>query len=368
MAPIKDLAFIDSSIDNEIDILKEGFLKSILNILIFLTFFGLPVSLYRIFEFGFLNVYILQIFLAICVVTAKIFQNRLNMVFIKYLIIAVFSAVAIGDLVQFGVFSAGFFFVIETIFIVSMLYGIRGGITTTGIFLLITSAIAYAWNHSILVFPTSESTFNQSISVWLILIICVTITGAIFYISTAEMLKAKKMLLNKIHAMATHDLLTGLANLSLIMSKLDKAIAISKRRESKAAVLFIDLDGFKPVNDTYGHEAGDIILNKVGQKLTSSVREMDSVGRIGGDEFLIVLPDIADIKIVERICQRIIDAISKELNYQDSKLNVSASIGIAMYPDNAHNAKLLVKAADTAMYNVKSTGKNNYKFLNGQVY
>lgn len=367
MEAINDLAYIDSSIDNEIDILKEGFLRSVLNILLFLAIFGLPVSLFRIFEFGFLNIYILQIFLAISVFATKIFQEKLNTHFIKFYIIAVFSTLAISDLMQFGVFSAGFCFVIETIFIVSMLYGIRGGIITTSAFLLIMGAIAYAWNQSVFVFPASENAYNQSISVWLILIICVTITGAIFYISTAELLKAKKILLNKIHAMATHDLLTGLANLSLIMSKLEQAIAISKRRNSKAAVLFIDLDGFKPVNDTFGHEAGDVILYEIGEKLTSSVREMDSVGRIGGDEFLIVLPDIADIRIVESICQRIITAISKELNYQNSRLNVSASIGIALYPDNAHNAKLLVKAADTAMYNVKSAGKNNYKFLNGHI-
>ncbi len=367
MASIKDLAFIDSSIDNEIDILKEEFIQSVLNILLFLAVVGLPVSLYRIFEFGFLNVYAIQIFLAITVFAAKLFNNKLNINFLKFYIIAIFATLAISDLMQFGVFSAGFFFVIETIFIVSMLYGIRGGTITTSAFLVVMGAIAYAWNQSLFVFPASENTYNQSASVWLILIICVTITGAIFYISTAELLKAKKILLNKIHAMATHDFLTGLANLSLIMSKLEKAIAISKRRESKAAVLFIDLDGFKPVNDTFGHEAGDIILYEIGKKLTSSVREMDSVGRIGGDEFLIVLPDIADIKIIESICQRIIAAISKELNYQDSKLNVSASIGIAMYPDNAHNSKLLVKAADMAMYSVKSTGKNNYTFMHGHI-
>ncbi len=367
MEAIKNLAYIDSSIDYEIDILKEGFLKSVLNVLFFLAIVGLPVSIFRILEFGFLNIYILQTFLAICILAAKVFQDKLNIRFIKLFIITVFTTLAISDLMQFGVVSAGFIFVIETIFVVSMLYGLRGGTITTLAFLLIMSAIAYAWNQGIFVFPVPTNEYNQSISVWLILIICVTITGAIFYISAAGMLKEKKVLLNKIHVMATHDLLTGLANLSLIMSKLEKAIAISKRRNLKTAVLFIDLDGFKPVNDTFGHEAGDKLLYEIGIKLTSSVREMDSVGRIGGDEFLIVLPDISDKGVVENICRRIIIAIREELKHDGSKLNVSASIGIALYPDNAHNAKLLVKAADTAMYNVKSGGKNNYKFLNGYI-
>jgi diguanylate cyclase (GGDEF)-like protein len=165
----------------------------------------------------------------------------------------------------------------------------------------------------------------------------------------------------RLEQMAHYDPLTTLPNRLLFDDRLRQAIAQAKRRVQKLAVLFIDLDGFKSVNDKYGHEAGDVLLVNVAYRLKDALRAGDSIARIGGDEFVAVLTDLSGFSDVEPLMDRLLVAASAPVHHDDQLLQVSASIGVAMLnPDENISAEDLIQRADQAMYQAKHTGKNKY--------
>jgi len=167
---------------------------------------------------------------------------------------------------------------------------------------------------------------------------------------------------NELERRATHDLLTGLANRGLLMDRLQLAAIQAKRRSQKVAVLFIDLDGFKKINDGFGHATGDQVLKLVGNRLAASVREGDTVGRLGGDEFVIVLNDQERIEDVSDAVTRIMESVLRPIPIQNREIALTCSIGISVCPDDGEEAGALLKYADIAMYKAKSEGKNASRF------
>ncbi len=165
----------------------------------------------------------------------------------------------------------------------------------------------------------------------------------------------------EIRRLAHHDALTGLPNLRLFNDHIFRAIARAKRRDYQVAVLFIDLDDFKEVNDDLGHEAGDVVLVEVSKRLLACVREVDLVARTGGDEFLVMLENV-ERKRVEEIGQRIVESVRQPIAIEDETVAVGASIGAAFYPQDGEEARTLIKAADQAMYGVKKGSKGAVAF------
>lgn len=157
---------------------------------------------------------------------------------------------------------------------------------------------------------------------------------------------------------ATQDALTGLPNRNLVMDRLTRALIAAKRDRRHVALMFIDLDQFKPVNDTYGHEAGDLLLQQVAQRIQRCLRESDTVSRIGGDEFVVLLPVVEIKQDAEEIARKICCALSQPFDYKDHVLRISSSIGIAMYPEHGHDESAMFKMADAAMYHAKTSGRN----------
>ena len=176
----------------------------------------------------------------------------------------------------------------------------------------------------------------------------------------------RNLIAERIHYMATHDGLTNLPNRRLSQERLGDAVATARRNDDLVAVLFLDLDGFKTVNDSHGHEAGDLLLRHVAERLRDCVRETDTVGRHGGDEFTIILTSIKDREGIVNVCKKIIESLSQTIPLDDDdtniKANIGASIGIAMYPEHGSTPGTILQAADAAMYRVKQSGKNNYAF------
>lgn len=161
--------------------------------------------------------------------------------------------------------------------------------------------------------------------------------------------------------MATHDYLTGLPNRFLFEDRLARAIEVSSRQQRHFAVTFLDLDGFKNINDTYGHRVGDKVLCEVAKRLTGSVREMDTVSRMGGDEFLIMLPEVGGADQSGRVATKILDAMAQTpFNAGDQSLTLTFSIGIAIYPEHGSNSNELITHADKALYGAKRAGKNRF--------
>ncbi|WP_174727683.1 bifunctional diguanylate cyclase/phosphodiesterase [Mesobacillus harenae] len=173
---------------------------------------------------------------------------------------------------------------------------------------------------------------------------------------------AKKAYQEKVQFMAFHDALTGLPNRHMYNEFLETAMARSKKHNQVLAVMFLDLDRFKFINDTMGHEAGDDLLKKVSEQLLKSVRKGDMVSRQGGDEFAIILEDVDEL-IVREISDRIIEAFSTPFMIKNKEFYTSASIGISLYPLDGQDKETISSKADTAMYLAKKRGKNNYQFF-----
>ena len=164
----------------------------------------------------------------------------------------------------------------------------------------------------------------------------------------------------KLHFAATHDPLTQLPNRAMIFERLQEAVAQAKRSKETGAVLFIDLDNFKTINDTAGHKMGDKVLVESAQRIKRLLGEHDTAGRFGGDEFIVIMRRISEKEASERLAKNILKAFEEKVRFDGHEYEIGASIGIAYFPDDAENAETLIQHADTAMYSAKAHGKNRY--------
>ncbi len=162
---------------------------------------------------------------------------------------------------------------------------------------------------------------------------------------------------------ATYDELTGLYNRAMFFEHLNKAISLANRSNDILSVLFLDLDKFKIVNDTMGHNIGDLLLKEVAKRIKSSVRNSDVVSRMGGDEFVILLPKVRDGKSTEIVANNIVKSLSAPFILEGNEIYIGVSIGISLFPTDGNNAKTLLKNSDSAMYNAKEAGRGIFKFF-----
>ncbi|MEO8409675.1 MAG: EAL domain-containing protein [Propionivibrio sp.] len=167
--------------------------------------------------------------------------------------------------------------------------------------------------------------------------------------------------------MAEHDFLTGLPNRSLLTARLTQSIALAQRHDQRVAVLYMDLDRFKHINDSLGHAVGDRLLQAVAQRLQTCVRVSDTVCRQGGDEFLIVLAVVAGLHDAETAAEKLIKAMAAPFMIDQNRLHLTLSIGISIYPDDGKDAQTLVRNADNAMYHAKRSGRNTYQAFTAQM-
>jgi diguanylate cyclase (GGDEF)-like protein/PAS domain S-box-containing protein len=183
------------------------------------------------------------------------------------------------------------------------------------------------------------------------------------YISLFLDITERKAAEKKIEFLAHYDALTRLPNRALFADRLQLALIQGGRSQQKVALLFLDLDKFKVINDTMGHLAGDLLLQSVAERLKSCVRESDTICRQGGDEFMILLPEAGSVADVEHVAQKIISAMEQPHQIEGRELVVTFSVGIGIFPDDARDSEALIKCADDAMYRAKQRGRNNYQFF-----
>ncbi len=170
----------------------------------------------------------------------------------------------------------------------------------------------------------------------------------------------RKQVEERIRYMASHDELTGLPNRALFADRLQNAQKLAARNTQKLAVLFIDLDGFKAVNDTFGHKAGDRLLQEIAQRLQSAVRESDTVARVGGDEFIVLINAVHGDADATMVASKIIESVGLPVDLGETQAKVGCSIGISIFPDHSKETEKLIAYADAAMYDIKKSGKNAY--------
>ena len=162
---------------------------------------------------------------------------------------------------------------------------------------------------------------------------------------------------------AHHDALTGLPNRSLFYDRLNQAISMAHRDKELIGILFLDLDGFKLINDTMGHDVGDALLQEVAKRIAACLRESDTVARLGGDEFTVILCNVTSLESIKHVARKIVNAINSPFLLYGKSCSVSVSIGISLYPDNGETPDQLVRISDAAMYLAKQSGKNCYRTI-----
>ncbi|MDP2171967.1 MAG: diguanylate cyclase [Rhodocyclaceae bacterium] len=166
---------------------------------------------------------------------------------------------------------------------------------------------------------------------------------------------------HELESLAMHDALTGLPNRRLLIDRLSLAIAHARRNQQTMAVMFLDLDGFKQINDTLGHAAGDALLRMVADRLISVVRQEDTVARVGGDEFVIALWESIYDEGLVRLVAKVVQAVSQPYDIQGASVGITTSVGVGIYPTHGEDVVTLMKSADLALYEAKRTGKNSYR-------
>ncbi len=201
--------------------------------------------------------------------------------------------------------------------------------------------------------------------IWMrVLVICTII---MFGVYTKSVLFERKNAIEQLAQIAVHDNLTGLPNRVLLYNGLEQAMTQAKCRNNHIAVMVLDLDSFKRINDTFGHHVGDDILKGVGERLRGVLRKSDTAARMGGDEFIIVLAGIQDMRSIDGFAERLRHALSKPFEVEGHSIFVTASIGIALYPENGENAESLVRHADIAMYDAKDAGRDCFRLYSGKM-
>ena len=185
------------------------------------------------------------------------------------------------------------------------------------------------------------------------------------FVAVVSDITEKKRAEQELRYLANYDTLTGLPNRALLSERLARALVRARRADLKVAVLFLDLDRFKDINDTLGHSVGDRILKSAAARLLATVKETDTVARLGGDEFTVVLEDVQDLEQVERVASRVVHAFVTPLDMDGrSEVQISPSVGVALFPDHGQVPADLLKSADTAMYAAKARGRNTWQVYN----
>lgn len=205
------------------------------------------------------------------------------------------------------------------------------------------------------VFPSTAAGLKGCIC-WPFLILA---SGVIYFLLLRETVRRDAVETN-LRALAIHDSLTGLSNRACFMAHLEKSISRAARESGKVGIAFIDLDGFKAVNDRFGHQVGDQLLVEISRRVNRVVRSSDVVARLGGDEFVILAQD-EQAAGLRRLAERLSRALQEPFVLMDEAIAVTASVGLAVYPDHGQQAEQLLHAADLAMYQVKAAGKNGIR-------
>ncbi len=234
---------------------------------------------------------------------------------------------------------------------------------------LITCAALFGWQH----FVPHPMGLGRMVNVSCILLVC----ACAVWILANDLRQTMQRLQREIQRvkaseasfthLAQHDALTNLPNRLLVSDRMEQAIGQARRYGRRAALLYLDLDNFKNINDSLGHDAGDELLKEVAGRLQGAVREMDTVSRQGGDEFLIVLTDVADLDAISAAANHVLNTMTQPFSLKGMQIVTSVSIGVALYPEDGDDFAALLKHADLAMYQAKAEGRNAFRFFDARM-
>ncbi len=328
-----------------------------------------PLSLLRATSTGWLPIYTVHAALFACMLALAAAGSRVTP---RWRVVAALGYLQIaGTLSVFlmGFMGFGFLWLVANSYLIATLHGHRAGLISIAGNVATMLVAMYGFKYGVLDLPVAADAYMRSDVVWMLGLAMIALFPWTLLHSVGLYKEAVIDLLNKteqqrqeIERLATHDHLTGLVQQRVAMERLSIALQHARRSGNRVGVLFLDLDGFKRVNDEHGHAAGDHVLRTTGNILRSVVRESDTVARLGGDEFLVILEDLTEQEVAASIASRVLHDLARPIPFQNALLHVGTSIGIALFPEDGSDAFCLREAADGAMYAVKRNGKGGYAF------
>lgn len=333
--------------------------------LLILALIGAPASVSRALATGWIPLYTAHVCIAAIIVALFVARRRLSFNLRAAAVLGIFFVVGAVGMLTLGLLGAGFWWLATATLLAGTLYSQRMALAVAAVTIVLIAVSAVGFTSGMLTLPIDPATYVYAVPSWVSFLLVATIMPfvvfqsiTLFQSATVELLEKVDRQRAQIEQLATHDPLTALPRWDLAVDRLNIAIAAAQRAGHRVGFLFIDLDGFKAINDTRGHEAGDRVLQAVAERLRASLRSEDTAARVGGDEFAVILGNLHDAAEALRAAERTIGAIAVPVPLGDGDVTVGASIGIALFPDHAPDVRGLRRCADAAMYAAKSAGKN----------
>ena len=308
------------------------------------------------------------LFVGLVIVGLHLGRKKLSPTIRAILLSALLLACSVAGLILRGILGPAFSFMLLAIICLCLILPLRQMLIAGILIILVNVAVVVA--HLAGTFPididpvkafTAPAAWFSYLAVPVYASVLIIFSFSRFNDSLMNILDDLEREKSTVEHMASHDQLTGLPNMRIMLIKAEQAFAIAQRQQSKPALLFVDLDHFKEVNDQFGHQTGDFVLQKVARDLQGILRASDSVVRNGGDEFLVLLTDYKSTEGLFLVAEKICKTLSKPFQSKDCECRISCSIGIAIYSEFGDDFETLYRQADHAMYEVKKTGKNGYK-------
>lgn len=349
--------------------LRERFVDRLLGGFVILAAVGLPVSVSRGLIFGWQSVYVAQSVIAAAVVLVFLFRRRLPFLAKAAFLLTILAILAAAGLLTFGLAGGGVAFLIFLQLVATSMFRPRHVLLWFVVALVAFVAVGVGFISGAIPLRIDFNHYMLQWSSWASMWALFGVLAAIAFHATGvtqhallDLLDETERQRDRIAHLALHDPLTGLPQWRLAQDRFAVALAQARRSRSSIAVLFLDLDGFKSVNDSFGHDAGDHVLQTTAARLSERVRAEDTVARISGDEFVVILAGVVTPGIIAARAREIIASVSQPVVHAGQSLTVGISIGIAMFPDDAEDLDTLKQLADQAMYRVKRAGKNGFAF------
>lgn len=333
-----------------------------------LSVIAVPASLLRSIQTGWLPVHSFHVVAGIFVVTVYLLQPRLSFKAKTGLLLGLFISIGCIGLLSLGLLGAGVWWLVVSNLLFYALFSRRSGIISVVGTMAFTCICGLLYVGGIIKLPIDANLYIVSFTSWISLLVAITLMPFVVFQALSIYRDSTVQLINKIEAqraeilhVAMHDQLTDLATLNLTEDRFEVASSLAVRAQKKVALLFIDLDGFKNVNDIHGHEAGDAVLVEVARRLKSLCRSEDTASRAGGDEFILLLSNLEASDVACDTARRVIASLQEPILFNEETLQTGASVGISIFPDHAKSLISLKRKADSAMYQIKQCGKNNYQ-------
>jgi diguanylate cyclase (GGDEF)-like protein len=355
--------------DADILAIRTDFVAKMWKGLLLVAVISWPITLWRIYSIGWTSLFGFHLGLATLMGTAALVQHRFAFGVRAALLLAMLWLVGVPGLFSFGLMAPGTLWLVLSCLVAGTVYSVRAGTLVAAATGLLLLAAAVGFVSGRLHTAVDADLYLSQPSSWASLIVVTGIFSVLVLQSFSAFMRATETLLlrvkqqrDEIEHLSLHDSLTGLPLAGLANDRIQMAMHAARRANKRMAVLFVDLDGFKRVNSSLGYDAGDALLKITAERMVACLRGEDTVARIGGDEFLVVVSAVSEPMQAARVAEKLVRAAGQPIEFKGRQVQVGASIGIAIYPDDAEDVQNLRRMADLAMYEAKRQGSNRHHF------